>query len=284
MGLRLRELRRGAQLSGKQLAESLHWPQSKVSKLELGQQTPTPADVRAWAAATGADNQLDDLLASLDTLETQYAEWQRQFRGGAARRQRELYELAVGANVIRCFEPAVVPGLLQTAAYARCMLADVPNIFGAPDDVDEAVTARMRRQEMLYAPGKLFHFVITEAVLRYQSCPPNVFAGQLDRLLALISMPNARLGIIPFAGAYPVSPLHGFWIYDDKLVLVETFAAELNLAQRPEIQLYSRLYENLARIAVYTSAARSMVMEAIAMLPAPPMSLDELPLTSTGNT
>lgn len=49
LGKRLRELRQAADMSGRQLAESLSWPPSKVSKLENGRQTPTDDDIRKWA-------------------------------------------------------------------------------------------------------------------------------------------------------------------------------------------------------------------------------------------
>ncbi len=267
LGLRLRELRRNARLSGKQLAELLQWAPSKVSKLQLGQQTPTEEDVRAWVAATRGGDQLEDLLASLRTLETHYAEWRRQLRSGVARRQRELLDLASTTTVSRCFEPVVVPGLLQTAAYAQHRFERGAALHDAPADVEAAVAARMRRQELLYQPGRQFHFVITEAVLRYHLYPAEVLAGQLDRLLALISMPNLRLGIVPFQTDYPVTPLHGFWIYDDKLVLVETLAAELNLAQPQEVRFYSAIYRQLAQVALYTSAARALVTAALQDLP-----------------
>ena len=75
-----------------------------------------------------------------------------------------------------------MPGLLQTPEYARYRLSESLEEIGAADDVDEAVGARMQRQQVLYRPGKRFNFVITEAVLRYRLCPPEALAGQLDRL------------------------------------------------------------------------------------------------------
>jgi ribosome-binding protein aMBF1 (putative translation factor) len=64
LGKRLRELRQRAGLTGTQLAESLSWPQSKVSKLETARQTPNEDDIRAWAQATGVASQTDDLLTA----------------------------------------------------------------------------------------------------------------------------------------------------------------------------------------------------------------------------
>ena len=82
LGKRLRELRENAGQTGKQLAESLSWPPSKVSKLENGRQTPTDDDVRDWTRTTGSEAETEALLASLHTLEVQHAEWQRVLKAG----------------------------------------------------------------------------------------------------------------------------------------------------------------------------------------------------------
>src|SRR6266536_6047673 len=92
LGQRLRELRQQAGLTGRQLAESLSWPPSKVSKLENGRQTPTDDDIRAWTRVTDAEAEAEALLASLHTLELQHAEWQRLLKAGLRSHQGELAE------------------------------------------------------------------------------------------------------------------------------------------------------------------------------------------------
>lgn len=117
LGNRLRELRQQADLTGRQLAESLGWPPSKVSKLENGRQTPGDDDIRAWTRVTNSTGEAEALLASLHTLEVQYAEWRRIFRAGLRPRQNELAEWDQKTRLIRAFEATVIPGLLQTAEY-----------------------------------------------------------------------------------------------------------------------------------------------------------------------
>jgi Domain of unknown function (DUF5753) len=132
-----------------------------------------------------------------------------------------------------------------------------------PNDINEAVRARVRRQEVLYQPDKRFHFVLTEATLRYRLCLPEVMLGQLDRLVTFGALPNVRLGIIGFETAYVVAPAHGFWLLDNDRVMVETFSAELNLAQPQEIELYSSIFDQMAAVASYGRAARAIVTRAI---------------------
>lgn len=260
LGGKLRELRRAARLNGRQLAERLSWPASKVSKLETGKQTPSEADLAAWVEATTGDPQdAAALTAMLHTLQTAHAEWRRLLRGGAGSHQSTWAGMERKASRLRVFESAFVPGLLQTAGYARHRLAQTIAVFGTVNDIDDAVRARMARQEVLYDPRKRFHFVITEAVLRYRLCPPEVMLAQLDRLVAASMLPNVRLGVIPFGTAYVIAPDHGFWMFDDEKVIVEIYSAELTLAQPQEIDLYGKVFGAMASAASYGAEARAVL-------------------------
>lgn len=258
LGERLRGLRRHAGLTGRQLAEALSWPASKVSKLENGRQQPTDSDIRGWTAATGRHDVTEALLASLHTLEEQHAEWQRLLRRGLRAHQDTVISRDARTRLFRAFEPTVVPGLLQTAGYARARFEQGIAEFGV-QDIDEAVAARLRRQEMLYRADKRFHLVLTEATLRYSLCPPDVMLGQLDRLIVLAALPTVRLGVIGFGTRCSVAPLHGFWLFDDDRVVVESYSAELTLAQPQEIELYARTFDALAADASYGREARAVI-------------------------
>jgi pyrroloquinoline quinone (PQQ) biosynthesis protein C len=246
-------------LSGKQLAESLSWPASKVSKIENGRQTPTDDDVRAWTRATSAEPQTAGLLATLHTLELQHAEWTRLLKSGMRSHQGSLAQQDEKTKLYRGFENTVIPGLIQTPDYARARFADAIVLHQVPNDVNDAVRARMQRQEMLWRQDKRFHFVLTEAALRYRLVSVDVMLAQLDRLMALSSMRNVRLGVIGFKTKYVTDPRHGFWLLDNDLVRIETYSAELNLRQPQEIELYSNVFEQLAAVASYGGAARTII-------------------------
>ncbi len=263
LGKRLHELRQAAGLSGRRLAESLSWPPSKVSKLENGRQTPTDDDIRGWTRATDSESETEALLASLHTLEVQHAEWQRQLKVGLKPHQQEIAGLDAQTRLFRAFESTFIPGLLQTAEYARFRFAQSITVFKVRNDIDEAVAARVQRQDILYRPDKRFHFVLTEAALRYRLCPPEIMLGQLDRLVSFSALPNVKLGIIGFETAYVVAPAHGFWLLDNDRVMVETFSAELNLAQPQELALYSGIFDSLAAVASYGRSARAIINRVI---------------------
>lgn len=266
LGLRLRELRRDARLTGRQLAAAYGWHPSKISKIEGGKQTPSEDDIEAWARGCGHPELAAELIASLRTLEGQYVEFRRMFRAGQRTTQDAIAEIEAESRAVRNFENVFVPGLLQTPEYARYRLAESLEEIGAADDIAEAVGARMQRQQVLYRPGKQFHFVITEAVLRYRLCPPDVLAGQLDRLVSLTTLTTIRFGVIPFERQLPVAPVHGFYIYDDRVVHVEHLTAELKLSQPPEIATYLTFFDQLAQVARYGAEARLLITRALADL------------------
>jgi transcriptional regulator with XRE-family HTH domain len=221
-------MRVAAGLSGDQLAarlsETFDWAEKtgppKVSKIENGRQVPTADIIRAWADATGHPEYTDELLELLADLQTVHIRRRRMLRQGEAPLQQHYDQRARSAKHFRNVEIAFIPGLLQTSAYARSIINQVSVVFGITD-IDEAVQARMRRQDVLYDSSKTFEFIFTEAALRMLSCPRQVMLGQLDRLLSL-SMDNVTLGIIPFGAELTITPVNGFLLLDDQLI-VETY-------------------------------------------------------------
>jgi transcriptional regulator with XRE-family HTH domain len=267
LGQRLRELRRDSRLTGRQLAASCCWQPSKVSKIEAGKQTPSDADVEAWAEACGVANQTDQLISVLRSLESHYQEHRRQFHAGLATHQQEFGDQETTSSYIRNFESVFVSGLLQTPDYARARIEVAVDYDGAPaDDVEQAVAARMSRQQVLYRPDAKIQLVMTEAVLRYRLCSVEAMEGQLDRLMSAATLSHLRFGIIPFDTMYAAAPTHGFWIFDNGLVRAETVAAELHVTDETEIRSYLRLFTELAELAVYGAAARALIARSLSEL------------------
>ncbi|MER5643612.1 helix-turn-helix transcriptional regulator [Streptosporangium sp. NPDC002524] len=263
LGVRLRELRRDARLTGAELAAAHGWHRTKISKIESGKQTPSDADLEAWAASCGVPEQARELIAALRSLEGQYIEFRRMFRAGMAGRQRAFAEVEAAATFVRNFETCFVPGLLQTPEYARERLAEAVAYDNATDDLHEAVAARMARQQLLYSTGRRFHFVVTESVLKLRLCSVEVLAGQLEKLAVASTMRTIRLGVIPFEVRYPVEPIHGFHIFDDQHVSVETLTAELTITQVGEVSAYLGSFARLADVAVYGREARALIDRAL---------------------
>ncbi|MGW1742061.1 helix-turn-helix domain-containing protein [Nocardia sp. NPDC001965] len=263
LGARLRELRQDAGLTGTELARLAGWHQTKVSKIEYGKTKPAEADIRAWCAHTGSEGQLADLIATVRNIESAYLEWRRLLGSGTKRRQQATLRIEAEAAFMRVFHPFLVPGLLQTAEYAEEILRNVIEFQGVPNDVDEGVSKRMERQQILYRRDHTFHFVIGEQALRTTVGDDRIMTGQLDRLLAVLGMPRVHFGIVPGEANYRV-PSYNFAMFDNRMVMVENVTAELTITQPREIATYGRAFEILAKQAMTGRDARDLITKALA--------------------
>lgn len=279
LGERLRDLRVHARFTGPGLASALGWAQSKVSKIETGRQMPTESDITAWTRTCGTDQAVvDELLAVQAEAQLIHSRWREQMRSGQVAIQRRFGDLAAKASLIRNAETVYVPGLLQTAEYARARItenawlhriADQPDISieavarDAVHEIAAATAERMRRQTILYEPGRRFEFLVTEAALRLLLCERDVMLGQLDRLLAVVDgMPRVQFGVIPFGVQLPFTPQNGFLLLDDDLAIVESIGGE-TMHRGDETAVYVRAMNHLASEAVGGGRARSLILSAI---------------------
>lgn len=260
LGRRLRELRGGK--TQRELAALLEWPQAKVSKLETGRQTATVEDLTAWAEATGRPERAEELAARLQGLETHTRSWRRQLRAGHRPVQDVLTIEYERTAEFRVWQGAMVVGILQTPDYARHVFSRMAELQQSPRDVEDAVRARVRRQELLYQPGRTFHIILWEAALNSAMAPPDVVAAQLDRLASVIGLDTVRLGIVPLGAQLAVPPANGFWLYDERLVIVEEWHAELWLDDADSLALYRRVWDSLDSSAVYGTHARRLIARA----------------------
>ncbi|MFJ2897992.1 helix-turn-helix domain-containing protein [Streptomyces sp. NPDC087218] len=264
LGHRLRELR-GA-TTQRALAAKLGWPQAKVSKLETGRQTATPEDLTEWATATGSPEVVDELRAHVQGLETRTRSWRRRLSAGHRPVQDTLTVEYERSTELRAWQGAMVVGMLQTPDYARHVFTGFAALHRAPRDIEEAVRARMRRQDLLYRSGRTFDIVMWEAALHAKVCPPDVLSAQLDRLVGAIGLDTVRLGIVPLGARVALPPGPGFWLYDDRLAIVEDWHAELWIDDPESTGVYRRVWDSLTESAVYGTGAHRLIARARAQL------------------
>ena len=263
----LREIRLAAGLTGSALASKAGWHGvSKVSKIEHGVRPPSGDDVRTWCRACGASaERTEELLAEQRAVAGMWVSYQRLNRAGLAKAQESVRPSYENSTLVRSYQPKIVPGLLQTAAYTTALLQDARDKQHVQrDDVAEAVAERTRRQRVLMQAGHRFIFVIEEPVLRYRFCAPEILRGQLLHLRQTTRLPTVWLGIIPLGGdRRKVVPREGFIMFDEELVRVELISGVLSVSQPGEIRMYVRDFIDLAGIAVIGEAARDLITAAL---------------------
>ncbi|WP_327145969.1 helix-turn-helix domain-containing protein [Nocardia sp. NBC_01327] len=244
LGERLRELRQSAGLSGSELARRAGWHQTRIPKIEYGRTKPSIADIQVWCTLTGAQSEMPNLVATLRNIETSYREWRRTLSGGTKQKQHEILHLMQQSKVIRAYQPSLIPGLLQTAEYASTVLRRSIKFHGIPDDLDEGVSKRIERQQILYRGDHRFHILMGEQALYNTVGGDSVMIGQLDRLLAAMGLPRVTFGIVPMSAELPMQ-LTNFVMFDQRRVTVESISAELTVTQPREIKLYHRTFDVL---------------------------------------
>ncbi|AWW43401.1 helix-turn-helix domain-containing protein [Streptomyces cadmiisoli] len=267
VAVRLRELRAEAGITGAELAARCGWSHPKTYRIEGARTPPSADDIRRWCEACGAAGQAGDIIAQSRTAESMYIEWQRKVRTGLKQLQHSYVPLFRATKLFRIYSPTMVPGLLQTEGYARGLMTSITRFRDIPDDVAEAVAARLERSRIIHEPGRRFAMVIEEPVLYYRLGDQDDMAAQLGYLLTAGALPQVSLGVIPSATTErSLWPQELFHIYDDTLVSVELLAARVQVTQPSDIALYVRSFEQLRGMAVYGANARALIVRAIEAL------------------
>jgi transcriptional regulator with XRE-family HTH domain len=193
LGLELRQLREYANLTIDQVAKRLEVSDSKISRIENGQVSATPRDVRDMATLYGVTGQRMENLKQLarETREkplfSRYGDMSTAFA-----------DFEVEASTVLMFLPMTLPGLFQTPDYARAIIQgiryDLP-----PEEIDRRLEFRMERQTRLAetTPPQLWT-IIDEAILHRIIGDPTIMHHQLKSLVETARLPHVTLQILPF--------------------------------------------------------------------------------------
>jgi Domain of unknown function (DUF5753)/Helix-turn-helix domain len=264
LGTLLRKLREERTMTVKQVTEQLLCSPSKVSRIETGQRGATLRDVRDLCDFYGVTDQaFRDQLMDLAKLGKQPGWWQ----------PFDLpYSTYVGfeaeARVIRDFDSAVVPGLLQTPEYVRALHED-PLPFGSRDVIGQRIQARLRRQELLIRqnpPPLQLRAILDEAVLHRVIGGPAVMAAQLKRVVQETERPNVTVQVLPYGiGAHPALDSN-FNILEFSgpaadIVYSEGMVGFIYLDRPEDITRYHQVFEHLSQLALKPGPSAELMLE-----------------------
>ncbi|MFI6265811.1 helix-turn-helix domain-containing protein [Micromonospora sp. NPDC051006] len=180
----LRRLRLNADLSQEEFGKLVHFSGSQVSAVELGQRPLDRFFLKRADEVLGTGGLLTSLLKLAE-------------RDGQPSWFRPWLEAERQAQQLRCYQPSLVPGLLQTENYARALIRCDDTI--SDDEVERRLAVRMDRQSIFVQPDPpKFVAVIEESVLRRAD---EAFRGlmiqQLDHLIGCAERPHISVHLIP---------------------------------------------------------------------------------------
>ncbi|GAA1940649.1 hypothetical protein GCM10009837_78460 [Streptomyces durmitorensis] len=159
-------------------------------------------------------------------------------------------------SMLRLFQPALVPGLLQTPEYIRAVLQR-HNL--SEDVLTRTISGRLERQAVLYDNTKVLRFVITESILRWRIVPPQMMAAQLDRIVSISRLSHVDVRVVPLRIQQHDIANHAFVIRDDRMVTIETVHAEIVVTDPKDVELYVDKFAGFERVALSGSEMRQLV-------------------------
>ncbi|GAA0444766.1 helix-turn-helix transcriptional regulator [Streptomyces olivaceiscleroticus] len=184
-GAELRRERLAARLSLAQLAEIVRYSKTHLGNVETADRSIPPGLPSALDAAFGTDGHFARL----------YELARREPHPG---KYRGFMALEAQAATIEDYAAQTVPGLLQTEEYARALLR-VDDNEATDEEIEEKVSARLSRQELLRAPCRpYFWAVLDEAVLRRPVGGRGTMHDQLAGLLPLMDTRYTTIQVLPF--------------------------------------------------------------------------------------
>ncbi|MBA2891324.1 helix-turn-helix domain-containing protein [Nonomuraea soli] len=260
----MRTLRERRKMTGRDVAKSLRWSASKVSRIESSTTMPSADDIEALAELFELnDDKLGELLSLLRDADEQG--WWEEY--GDALPQEFITFLGLEAEAIehRGWEPQLVPGLLQTEDYAREVIQSTRAIARLTQGgVRSRVEARMDRQQRLLKspdPPQL-QMVLDESVLIRQFGTPKVMREQLEYLLEQSLLPHVSVQVLSLDGKHPVNT--GAFVHlifndlDDAVYLESLMAARF--VEGPElVAVYELAFEHLRATALSEEASRNLI-------------------------
>lgn len=278
IGRRFAALRVRAGMTQEQVADALQRGRATIGRIEEGDDRVRfrDIDVKAMLELFDAPAKDAEVLLAL-TAETRNGKkksWWHDYTETAVPEWFGLYvSLEDSADTIRQYESELVPGLLQTRAYAEQVMSMPPGGLDA-DEVQRRVTVRLERQSLLTRPrAPRLEVVLNEAVLRRPVGDAAVMAEQLAHLQDVTRKANVAVRVIPFAaGLHAGAVASSFTLLEfptdqygeplePPLAYVDTLTGSMYLNKPTEVTAYRHVWGGLEKRALSESASTKMITE-----------------------
>ncbi|MEU7093835.1 helix-turn-helix domain-containing protein [Kitasatospora aureofaciens] len=251
LGSQLRKLRESRGVSREEAGYSIRASESKISRMELGRVGFKERDVADLLTLYGVDAEQERANVLGLVREANATSWWHDYGDVLPAWFQNYLGLEEAAAEILSYEVQFVHGLLQTADYARAVIAAGCHGF-QDEEIERRVEVRRKRQDLLTAehPPELLA-VLDEAALRRPWGGPELMRGQLDRLLELAELPNVRLQVRPLGGAALGAESGAFSVLGFSeaeladVVYLEQFTTALYVDKPAEVASYRQAMDGL---------------------------------------
>jgi transcriptional regulator with XRE-family HTH domain len=262
VGAELKRIRKQTNQPAYKVAERLGWTPSHISRSEAGKRRVTDVDAGHYLGICDAP---DDELQRLLKIVNEPDDYRLQtHEGGISDQLRTLVFFESTATQIRSFEPIFIPGIAQTADYARALFMDAG--VEDPSSIEEFVRARTDRTAVLTRPNppKCWYY-IHENALRLPIGSPRVMAEQLLHLLFLGDNPACAIRVVPVSGGGRGAVGGGFQIFgfkeDPSVVAMHHATTSEFLETDEEVASYRRSVRRVDTVALDGAQSRQWLAQ-----------------------
>lgn len=270
VSVELRRLRLTAGFTSVQVARELGMSQSKISRIETGRTGLELEEVVLllghYSCPRAKRIEIINLVrkaADPGLIESHVGQLPDQWQA--------FIEHEAQATTLLSYQPLWIPGLLQTADYARSIIAGASERPLSDEDIETRVAARLGRQGILRRPlPPELHFLLYEPALRVPVGSPAIMAEQLAFLAEVAKRPRLTVQVVPIA-AGPHPGLEGPFVImrfatTPTLVHLENRVQSCFLEEAPEIESYRLAWNRIAAHALPAERSSQMILAAAAKL------------------
>ncbi|WP_228003065.1 helix-turn-helix domain-containing protein [Nocardia australiensis] len=274
LGRYLKEAREGAGLTLEQAASLMEWNKSTLSRLERGlTEKVRVRDALALCENYGLDQEKAVAIKEL-AAQAPARSWWRSYGDVIAAKFNTYVGLEGGASELAIFQPLIVPGILQTADYARTLDRQYfPN--ESPEELERRVALRIQRQHSATRQRRPVRLsvVLHEAVLRTVVGGRCVMAAQLRHIADLSTRENVQVRILPFRAGFPTGIVVSQFIVmtfpkdsrgkpvEPTIVFAESFTGDVYLEEPEDVRRCQQTFQTLLAATLDRRPSRDLIRE-----------------------
>ncbi|WP_059048247.1 helix-turn-helix domain-containing protein [Streptomyces acidiscabies] len=267
LGAELKRLCEAAGVSMDDAGEHIDGDKTKISRIENGRQGIRPLEIKALFDRFGVED--EKLKTALLTLarEAKRKGWWQQYGDTLRPDFQELLALEWDAARIHTFQAMVVPGLLQTSAYAEAINRGTSR-RSTEEEIQNLVRLRMERQSIFEREEPPQYLcILDEAVLHHEVGGSLVMAGQLRRLLEVGERPGLSVQVVPYAQGGYVGLEGPFTIYSYPehmaldVVGLNYLDGALYLEEDGSVERYRRAFDQVRAAALSSRQSMDLISQ-----------------------
>ncbi|WP_207922878.1 helix-turn-helix transcriptional regulator [Micromonospora sp. KC606] len=279
IGRKLEALRKAAGLTMEQAAEDLERARATLYRIESGAENVRfrAADVKEMLSLYGASAEDSELLLAMTAATRENKNWWHDYIGSGLPKWFQLYVgLEASASSIRQYQAELVPGLLQTRAYAEQLFLMPSGAIDADDrdGQERSIQLRVERQALLtrFSAPRL-SVIVNEAVLRRPVGNATIMAEQLHQILKAAELPNVTVRVLEFSAGLHAGAMAGAFSIlefpmdsngkegEPPVAYLESATGAIYLDKPHETTAYNTIWADMTSRALNESRSKALIQQ-----------------------